>query len=88
MTAVLENVNPYSKYGLKRRPTYDEIIGLIDDNEKLTGQLPDRTATHFKAKPEDSLEILKEQYHRIQMRELMMRQNLGIEHSKTTTTKT
>ena len=52
MTAVLENVNPYSKYGLKRRPTYDEIIGLIDDNEKLTGQLPDREATKFKASPE------------------------------------
>ena len=87
MTAVLENINPYSKYGLKRRPTYDEIIGLIDDNEKLTGQLPDREATRFKASPEgsffdglDHLEILKEQQNRIherQMRELLMRQNLG-----------
>ena len=87
MTAVLENVNPYSKYGLKRRPTYEEIIGLIGENEKLTGQLPNREATRFKASPEgsffdgmDHLEILKEQQNRIherQMRELMMRQNLG-----------
>ena len=87
MTAVLENVNPYSKYGLKRRPTYDEIANLISENEALTGTLPDRTATRFKASPEgsffdglDSLEILKEQQHRImerQMRELLMRQNLG-----------
>ena len=44
-TAVLENINPYSKYGLKRRPTYEEIIGLIGENETLTGTLPDRTAT-------------------------------------------
>ena len=79
MTAVLENVNPYSKYGLKRRPTYDEIIGLIGENEKLTGKLPNRDATQFKASQEgsffdgmDHLEI-----HERQMRELMMRQNLG-----------
>ena len=87
MTAVLENINPYSKYGLKRRPTYDEIIGLIGENETLTGTLPDRTATQFKASQEgsffdglDHLEILKEQQNRIQERqlgELMMRQNLG-----------
>ena len=86
-TAQLELINPYSKYGLKRRPTYNEIIGLIDENEKLTGQLPDRTATQFKASPEgsffdglDHLEILKEQQNRIherQMRELLMRQNIG-----------
>ena len=85
-TAQLELINPYSKYGLKRRPTYNEIIGLIDENE-LTGQLPDRTATQFKASPEgsffdglDHLEILKEQQNRIherQMRELLMRQNIG-----------
>ena len=24
-TATLELVNPYSKYGFKRRPTYDEL---------------------------------------------------------------
>ena len=87
MTAVLENTNPYSKYGLKRRPTYDEIIGLIGENETLAGTLPDRTATQFKASQEgsffdglDHLEILKEQQNRIQerqLRELMMRQNIG-----------
>ena len=86
MTAVLENVNPYSHLGLKRRPTYEEIIGLIDENEKLTGKLPDRTATFYKASPEgsffdgtDHLEVLKEQQQRIhkrQMRELLMRQNI------------
>ena len=50
----LELINPYSKYGLKRRPTYDEIIGLIGENETLTGALPDRTATQFKASQEGS----------------------------------
>ena len=86
-TATLELINPYSKYGLKRRPTYNEIIGLIGENETLTGQLPDRTATQFKASQEgsffdglDHLEILKEQQNRIQerqIRELLLRQNLG-----------
>ena len=38
----LEMINPYSKYELKRRPTYDEIAGLIGENETLTGSLPDR----------------------------------------------
>ena len=86
MTAVLENVNAYSHLGLKRRPTYEEIIGLIDENEKLTGRLPDRTAPFFKASPEgsffdgtDHLEVLKEQQQRIherQMRELLLRQNV------------
>ena len=87
MTAMLENVNAYSKLGLRRRPTYDEIANLIDENEQLTGELPDRTATQFKASPEgsffdgmDSLEVLKEQQNRIhkrQLQELLMRQNLG-----------
>ena len=67
-TATLELVNPYSKLGLKRRPTYDEMINLIKENETITGKLPDRTATFYKASPEgsffdgsDALEILKEQ---------------------------
>ena len=86
-TATLELINPYAKYGLKRRPTYQEIIGLIDENETLTGKLPDRTATFYKASPEgsffdgtDHLEVLKEQQQRIherQMRELLLRQNMG-----------
>ena len=87
-TATLELVNPYSKLGLKRRPTYNEIINLIDENETITGQLPDRTATFYKASPEgsffdgsDHLEILKEQQNRIlerEMRQILMRQNARI----------
>ena len=85
-TATLELVNPYSKYGFKRRPTYDEIIGLINENETITGQLPDRTATLYKASPEgsffdgtDALELLKEQQNRIlqrQMQDLLLRQTV------------
>jgi len=87
-TATLELVNPYSKLGLKRRPTYNEIINLINENETITGQLPDRTATFYKASPEgsffdgsDHLEILKEQQNRIlerEMRQILMRQNARI----------
>ena len=85
-TATLELVNPYSKLGLKRRPTYNEIINLIDENETITGNLPDRTATFYKASPEgsffdgtDALELLKEQQNRIfqrQMQDLLLRQNV------------
>ena len=85
-TQTLELINPYSKLGLKRRPTYDEIIGLINENETITGKLPDRTATFYKASPEgsffdgsDALEILKEQQNRIierEMRDLLMRRNV------------
>ena len=53
-TATLELINPYAQYGLKRRPTYEEIIRLIGENQTLTGGLPDRTATHFKASQEGS----------------------------------
>ena len=86
MTAVLENINPYQRYGFKRRPTYDEIINLINENETITGQLPDRTATLYKASPEgsffdgtDALELLKEQQSRIlqrQMQDLLLRQTV------------
>ena len=85
-TATLELVNPYSKFGFKRRPTYDEIIGLINENETITGQLPDRTATLYKASPEgsffdgtDALDLLKEQQNRIlqrQMQDLLLRQTV------------
>ena len=85
-TATLELVNPYSKLGLKRRPTYDEIINLIDENETITGNLPDRTATFYKASPEgsffdgtDAMELLKEQQNRIfqrQIQDLLLRQNV------------
>ena len=84
-TQTLELVNPYSKYGFKRRPTYNEIIGLINENETITGQLPDRTATLYKASPEgsffdgtDALELMKEQQNRIsqrQLQELLLKQN-------------
>ena len=85
-TAVLENVNKFSYLGLRRRPTYNEIIGLIKENETLTGQLPNRDATFFKASNEgsffdglDSLEVLKEQQQRIlqrQLQDLLLRQNV------------
>ena len=85
-TATLENVNKFSYLGLRRRPTYNEIIGLIKENETLTGELPNRDATFFKASNEgsffdglDSLEVLKEQQHRIlqrQMQDLLLRQNV------------
>ena len=85
MTAVLKNVNKYSKIGLKRRPTYDEIIGLISENETITGKLPDRNATFFKGSPEgsffdgsDSLEVLKDEQERLllkQMGEILLRRN-------------
>ena len=38
-TMALENINPYSKLGLHRKPTYEEIANLISENEKLTGNL-------------------------------------------------
>ena len=84
-TATLELINPYAKYGLKRRPTYNEIANLISENETLTGTLPNRDATFFKKTPQgsffdgsDHLEILKEEQNRImerQMREMLLRQN-------------
>ena len=85
-TAVLENVNKFSYLGLRRRPTYDEIIGLIKENDNITGKLPNRDATFFKASNEgsffdglDHLEILKEQQNRIlqrQVQELLLRQSV------------
>ena len=87
-TQTLELINPYSKLGLKRRPTYDEVINLINENETITGQLPDRTATLYKASPEgsffdgtDALELMKEQQNRIsqrQLQELLLKQNTAL----------
>ena len=86
-TAVLENNNPYAKFGLKRRPTYDELIGLINENASLFGAPPDRRATAFKASPEGSFfdglnytDNLKEEQERIlnkQKRDILFRQNVG-----------
>ena len=86
-TAVLENNNPYAKFGLRRRPTYDELIGLINENASLFGPNPDRRASAFKASPEGSFfdglnytDKLKEEQERIlnkQMRDVLFRQNVG-----------
>ena len=86
MTAVLENVNKFSYLGLRRRPTYDEIVGLIKENDKLTGALPNRDATFFKASNEgsffdglDSLEVLREEQQRIlqrQLQDLLLRETV------------
>ena len=84
-TAVIDT-NKMSKYGLKRRPTYEEIIGVIDEsNEKITGKLPNRDATMFKSSPEgsffdgsDSMEQLREEQGRLllrQMSDILLRQN-------------
>ena len=83
-TQSLELTNPYAKFGLKRRPTYEETANLIGENEQLTGKLPNRDATFFKSSPQgsffdgsDHLELLKDQQMRIldrQMREIMMKQ--------------
>ena len=84
-TATLENVHKFDYLGLRRRPTYNEIIGLIKENETLTGELPNRDATFFKASNEgsffdgmDSLEVLKEQQQRILQRQL---QDLLLRHT-------
>ena len=47
-TQSLELINPYAKFGLKRRPTYEEIVGLIGENDLITGKLPNRDATFLK----------------------------------------
>jgi hypothetical protein len=33
-TAVIDHVNKMSTYGLRRKPAYAEITGMLDDNEK------------------------------------------------------
>ena len=82
-TAKLENKNKFSKYGLRRRPTYQEIIGLIDENKTLGTPLPNRDATFFRNSNEGSffdganyLEKLKDEQERLllrQMGELLLR---------------
>ena len=85
-TAVIDNVNKMSKYGLRRKPTYAEIIGMLDDNEKITGKLPNRDATFFKSSPEgsffdgsDAMEQLREEQGKLllrQMSDILLRQNV------------
>ena len=93
-TARFEIVNPYQKYGLKRKPTFNEILGLLSEDQKLLRPFPDRTATQFRNSPQgsffdgtDSIELLKEQQNRVldrQMREMILRrqaqQNGGTFH--------
>lgn len=79
-------VDKFSIYGLKRRPTYNEIIGMLDDNEKITGKLPNRDATFFRNSQEgsyfdgsDAMEQLREEQGRLllrQMSDLLLRQNV------------
>ena len=83
MTAQFELNNPYAKYGLKRKPTFEEIVGLISDDKKALQPLPNREATRFRNSPEgsffdgaDAMELLKEQQGRIldrQMRDAILR---------------
>ena len=85
-TAKLENINKFSKYGLRRRPTYEEITNLLDENKKLGLPLPNRDATFFRNSPEGSffdgihqMEDLKDEQQRLllrQMNDLLMRQNI------------
>ena len=85
-TAKLENINKFSKLGLRRRPTYEEIIGLLDENKTITGKLPNRDATFFRNSPEGSffdgpnyLEELKDEQERLllrQMNEMLLRRNV------------
>ena len=82
----VDNFNKLARYGLKRRPTYEEIIGMIDDNDNITGKLPNRSASMFKNSPEgsyfdggDAMEQLREEQGRIllrQMSEILLRQNV------------
>ena len=67
-TARFEIVNPYQKYGLKRKPTFNEILGLLSEDQKLLRPFPDRTAIQFRNSPQgsffdgsDHVELLKEQ---------------------------
>ena len=82
-TARFELDNPYQKYGLKRKPTFNEILGLLSEDQKLLRPFPDRTATQFRNSPQgsffdgsDHVELLKEQQNRVldrQMREMLLR---------------
>ena len=76
-TATLELINPYAKYGLKRRPTYDEKANLISENETPASTLPNTDATFFKKTPQgsfldgtDRVEISKEDQNRILERQM------------------
>ena len=85
-TAKLGNVNKFSNIGLRRRPTYEEVIGLLDENKTLVGKLPNRDATFFRNSNEGSffdgveqMEALKDEEARLllrQMGDILLRQNV------------
>ena len=72
----MAKVDKYSIQGLHRRPTYEEKGLFIDENNtKITGKLPDRSATMFKNSPEgsyfdggDAMEQLREEQGRLLLR--------------------
>ena len=82
----IEHHNKFSKLGLRRKPTYEEITNLISENEKLTDALPNRDATFFRNSPEgsyfdgsDAMEQLKEEQGKLllrQMSDILLRQNV------------
>ena len=86
-TAIFEIINPYQKYGLKRRPTFNEILGLIEEDQQMLRPFPDRTATQFRNSPQgsffdgaDHVELLKEQRSRVldrQMRQMMLQKTIA-----------
>ena len=53
-TARFELDNPYLQYGLKRTPTFNEMLGLLSEDQKLLRPFPDRTATQFRNSPQGS----------------------------------
>ena len=54
-TARFELDNPYKKKnGLKRKPTFNEILELLSEDQKLLRPFPDRTATQFGNSPQGS----------------------------------
>ena len=79
---------------MKRKPTFNEILGLLSEDQTLLRPFPDRTATQFRNSPQgsffdgsDHVELLKEQQNRVldrQMREMILRrqaqQNGGTFH--------
>ena len=86
MTTAVIDTNKMSKLGLRRKPTYNEIIGMLDENEKFGQPLPNRDATFFRNSPEgsmfdgsDAMEQLKEEQGKLllrQMSDILLRQNV------------
>ena len=79
-------MNKFLKLGLRRKSTYEKIIGLLDKNEKLTGKLPNRNTTFFRNSNKglffdgiEQMEALKDEQERLllkQISEILLRQNV------------